>query len=129
MGGGGVFVETGSYTGGGIATALDAGFKRVLSIEIQPSYHQMCKKKFNERKEVELILGDSALKLGEVIKGIDEPITFWLDGQPLEEQTIVHQLEASPEKFGVPTVSARNRSCEPLGLLPTLTNKGNFYVS
>jgi hypothetical protein len=49
--------------------------------------------------------------------------------KPLEEQTIVHQLEASPEKFGVPTVSARNRSCEPLGLLPTLTNKGNHYVS
>ena len=38
-------------------------------------------------------------------------------------------IEASPEKFGVPTVSARNRSCEPRGLLPTLTNKGNPYVS
>ena len=54
---------------------------------------------------------------------------MWPGRSTLEEQTIVHQLEASPEKFGVPTVSARNRSCEPLGLLPTLTNKGNHYVS
>jgi len=47
----------------------------------------------------------------------------------LKSRQSFNQLEASPEKFGVPTVSARNRSCEPLGLLPTLTNKGNHYVS
>jgi hypothetical protein len=57
------------------------------------------------------------------------PGLMWPGRSTLEEQTIVHQLEASPEEFGVPTVSARNRSCEPLGLLPTLTNKGNHYVS
>lgn len=76
----GVFVETGSFTGGGIDEALKAGFKRVISIEIAPMYHDICKKRFRETKAVEMVLGDSATQLGPTIASISEPITFWLDG-------------------------------------------------
>lgn len=76
----GVLVETGSNTGGGITESLKAGFKRVISIEIQPSFYALCSDMFKDKPNVKLILGDSALELGKAIQDIDEPITFWLDG-------------------------------------------------
>lgn len=76
----GVFVETGSFTGGGIRDALKAGFRRVISIEIAPHYHSMCQKMYQHDKRVQVVLGDSAIKMAEVIRDIDEPIAFWLDG-------------------------------------------------
>ena len=76
----GVFVETGSYLGDGIQAALDAGFKRVISIELSDKYFGICQKRFEGDVRVTLVQGDSALMLGDVIDSIQEPITFWLDG-------------------------------------------------
>jgi hypothetical protein len=75
-----VFVETGSYLGDGIQAALDAGFDRVISIELSDKYFSLCKTRFAEDARVTLVQGDSAMILGDVIGSIDEPITFWLDG-------------------------------------------------
>ena len=75
-----VFLETGSYLGDGIQSALDAGFKRIISIEISEEYYNGCKKKFKGHKNVEIILGDSSEVLASTIDKIEEPITFWLDG-------------------------------------------------
>lgn len=76
----GVFVETGSNEGGGIAEALKVGFKRVISLELAPEFHERCKRRFADNKNVELVLGDSATHLGPAIDDVKEPITFWLDG-------------------------------------------------
>jgi len=77
-----VFVETGSYRGDGIQAALDSGFETVISIEIANKYHMFCTGRFNEllNKKVFLYRGDSSVILFNVIKTINEPITFWLDG-------------------------------------------------
>jgi hypothetical protein len=75
-----VFVETGAYEGVGISAAIDAGYKRIISIEIAEIYLNLCKEKFKDKPCVELVLGDSADILGDVISTINEPITFWLDG-------------------------------------------------
>jgi glycosyltransferase involved in cell wall biosynthesis len=75
-----VFVETGSFKGDGIQSALDAGFESIHSIELSEQYYGICQERFKDNTKVHLYLGDSATKLQEVIKNIDATITFWLDG-------------------------------------------------
>ncbi len=79
------FVETGTYKGGGIQVALDVGFEHIISIEIDPELYKIALKIYEEKPNVKLILGDSALVLWNVIKDIHEPITFWLDSHIVEE--------------------------------------------
>jgi hypothetical protein len=74
------FVETGCLLGAGIKNALQAGFQYIYSIELSPHYYKKCQKKFKDSKKVKLILGDSCQEIYPLIKDINEPITFWLDG-------------------------------------------------
>lgn len=74
------FVETGSYAGEGIEMALQAGFTEIHSIELAECWYNECLKKFELYPNVHLWFGDSGLILDQVIEGIQEPITFWLDG-------------------------------------------------
>jgi len=75
-----VFIETGTFIGDGVQSALDFGFKKVYSIELSEELYHKCKVKFEKNKNVNLFLGDS----GEVLKGVLSkvkcPATFWLDG-------------------------------------------------
>lgn len=74
------FVETGTYTGKGIDQALKAGFKTIYSIELNSGLAQNAKKKFKGNSNVHIFHGNSATILYDVIKDINEPATFWLDG-------------------------------------------------
>lgn len=79
---GNVFVETGLFQGDGVAQAIKAGFEKVYSIEVAEEYINSTKPRFQkeiEDKKLEIIFGDSKLVMGDVIKNIHEPITFWLD--------------------------------------------------
>jgi hypothetical protein len=75
-----VFVETGSYIGDGISRAIQAGFKFIVSIELSAKYCNICRDRFREFKNVSIVNGDSFEILPEIIRNIDTPITFWLDG-------------------------------------------------
>jgi len=81
------FIETGSYLGNGIQNAIDAGFKYIYSIELSDKYYNICKEKFSNNPNVTIIKGDSCEVLYDVIKNINEPITFWLDGHYSCEDT------------------------------------------
>jgi hypothetical protein len=74
-----VFVETGTYEGGGVATALEAGFKHVYSIEIAPRYYHIALSCFRDDPRVHLFLGDSALLMRRVLEEVKVPATFWID--------------------------------------------------
>lgn len=74
------FIETGCYMGDGITQAIQSGFKFIKSIELSDKYFNMCVDKFRSFENVEIIKGDSAKVLSDVIENIDERITFWLDG-------------------------------------------------
>lgn len=74
-----IFVETGSYWGDGIQVALDSGFNKIISLECNEIYYNHCLNRFSDKKNVEMHLGDSSVDLFNIIKDIDEPITFWLD--------------------------------------------------
>lgn len=74
-----VFIETGSFEGDGIQAALNAGFDRVISIEVTDEYYQKCVERFKGNNQVELYKGDSVKILPNVLAKIDSKIVFWLD--------------------------------------------------
>ena len=74
------FIESGSYRGDGICMALNTGFEVVYSIELSPFYYEHCLSRFGEHPQVGLFEGDSSIMLLEVLKNVDAPATFWLDG-------------------------------------------------
>jgi len=76
------FIETGSFKGDGIETALRSGFKNIYSIEVDPVWYGRCKKRFIGKDNIYLYLGDSPAVLPEILKKIQEPSTFWLDAHP-----------------------------------------------
>lgn len=75
-----IFIETGSYMGNGIRLAIDAGFTKIYSIELSPKYFQICKKRFQNHNNVEVLHGDSYKVLPTLLNSINQPVTFWLDG-------------------------------------------------
>lgn len=84
-----VFVETGSSYGNGIDMALSVGFRSIYSIEVQRDLFQHCKERFANHPEVVLFHGYSEDLLYDIIKDIDEPITFWLDGHGHEDSPML----------------------------------------
>jgi len=78
-----VFIETGSYMGDAIHAVTETPkCKKIYSIEIDKHYFDLVTARFKGNKSVELIHGDSAHCLGNVISKIPKEtrITFWLDG-------------------------------------------------
>jgi hypothetical protein len=73
-------IETGSYFGDGIQSALNAGFTKIRSIELGNKFYNHCKERFKDNPNVELFQGDSAFDLYNIIQDIKEPMTIWLDG-------------------------------------------------
>jgi len=74
-----VFIETGMWEGDGIQAALDAGFQRIISMDIAQRPIEHCTMRFRSAPAVALMEGDSATVLPEVLAAITDPVTFWLD--------------------------------------------------
>lgn len=77
------FIETGTFMGDGVQAALDAGFLKIVSIEVYEESWAACRERFAEQiaaGRVDLRLGDSARMLRAVMADIDTTVTFWLDG-------------------------------------------------
>lgn len=91
---GDVFVETGSLTGDGVLLAIEAGFKRIISIELSDKYYNFCKNKFKDNLNVEIYKGDSCEILYDIISNIEENITFWLDGHYSAADTAFGKYES-----------------------------------
>lgn len=75
-----LFIETGSLIGDGIQQALDAGYEKVISIEISDKYFKISKDRFISDPRVTVIKGDSYKVLPIILREIDVKSTFWLDG-------------------------------------------------
>jgi len=89
-----IFIETGSMGGDGIQQALDEGFEIVYSIELAEKWYEHCVERFKKSPNVHLILGDSGEKLEVLMRLINDPVTFWLDGHEGAESTpLLKELE------------------------------------
>lgn len=78
-----ILFETGTHRGDGVKNALEAGFNKIISVEILPELYEECVNRFSkEIKEgkVHLFLGDSNSKMEEMLQLIDQPAVFFLDG-------------------------------------------------
>jgi len=80
-----IFIESGSYAGWGIEAALAAGFEKIISMEVNDHFYQICKEKFKDQPRVDLRFGDSMLVLPDILKEVDERCTFWLDGHYMSD--------------------------------------------
>lgn len=76
------FVETGTNIGNSVQLALDCGFEKVITMEIDPKKVESVKKRFFkeiEENKVILLEGDTVETFPEALKILDGPATFWLD--------------------------------------------------
>jgi len=76
------FVETGTANGDCVRLALEVGFERVYSIEIDKPLQEENKQRYKDQIDagrVVLITGDSLEEINNIIPLLDKPTTFWLD--------------------------------------------------
>lgn len=76
------FVETGTSLGDSVQVALDCGFEKIITMEINPEKVKNAKKRFSKQIEegrVTILEGDTVETFPEALKLLDSPATFWLD--------------------------------------------------
>lgn len=73
------FIETGTLHGDGVDFALESGFNKVISIEINEKLADQAKKKYENEPRVTILQGNSTDVLKEILPNIEEPVVFWLD--------------------------------------------------
>ena len=75
-----VFVESGTYEGDTVQTAIDFGFEEIHSIELLDKYYEMAKERFKNYPQVKIWKGDSPdILREEIIPNLKHQATFWLD--------------------------------------------------
>lgn len=73
------FVETGTYFGE-MVQAVRKDFEKIVSIELSEDLYHQAKERFKRSKHIEIIWGDSAVVLGDLVPRLYERTLFWLDG-------------------------------------------------
>jgi hypothetical protein len=72
------FVETGTFRGEMI-DAQRGHFQKLFSIELNGELFRAATEKFARDPQVQLVQGDSGVKLRDVASTLNEPALFWLD--------------------------------------------------
>lgn len=77
---GDVLIETGTYLGDGVAGAIEAGYKQIISIELNKNLATNASKRFEDNKNVKIICGRAHEVLPAILLNFrKEKIVFWLD--------------------------------------------------
>ena len=77
-----VFVETGTLFGDTVQVALDCGFEKILTIELNPKRVEMVKQRFAKEISdgiIEIFQGDVANEFPSMVDRVKDKATFWLD--------------------------------------------------
>ena len=74
-----VFIETGTYLGDMVA-AVRHDFDRIYSIELSEDLFKQAQKRFTRYKHITVVQGDGPRVMPEILRRIDVPCLFWLDG-------------------------------------------------
>ena len=72
-------VETGTWRGDMVEAAL-LHFDRIVSIELSAKFAAHARERFRRIAKVEIVEGDSAVRLPDVLPSLRLPALFWLDG-------------------------------------------------
>ncbi|MDP2301203.1 MAG: hypothetical protein Q8N03_02105 [Ignavibacteria bacterium] len=73
-------------------------FKKIISIELSTQLFNIARKRFKYYPSVEIINGDSAVSLGEIVIKLKTPAIFWLDGHYSGFETAKGDLETPIKK-------------------------------
>lgn len=73
------FIETGTYFGD-MVEAQKNRFSKIITIELSEQLFHTAKRRFSNNKNITVVQGDSGKVLYEVLKDIQTPAIFWLDG-------------------------------------------------
>ena len=73
------FVETGTYLGH-MVDAMKNDFIKIYSIELNGRLSNWASKRFRHLDHIEIIQGDSGKILKKVVRDLEGPAIFWLDG-------------------------------------------------
>lgn len=60
--------------------AMKCYFDRIYSIELSNELYEKAKMRFDGDRRIKIIHGDSGVALGKLLRRIDQPALFWLDG-------------------------------------------------
>ena len=74
-----VLVETGTFMGDTVEYFKDR-MKKIISIELAEDLAKRAQKRFENNQNIKIINGDSGKVLKDIVKEINEPILFWLNG-------------------------------------------------
>lgn len=103
------FIETGTYKGDTVQTAIEYGFKNIHSIEIEPNLFKESSTRFKDNTNVNIWNGDSPdILRNHIVPNLKEQATFWLDAhRSMALQTpgsdkygrcpLLHELDAIAE--------------------------------
>lgn len=72
------FLETGT-AGGGTVLSLGKYFKRLYTIELDPTLYHQGRVNAKQNNNIICVEGDSGVVLKDILKKISEPTLFWLD--------------------------------------------------
>ena len=88
-----IFFETGTHQGDSVADAIYLGFEKIISVEIEESYYNLCVEKFKNNNNVHLFFGNSNDLMPEMLKLVDNKALFWLDAHHENGSPIWKELE------------------------------------
>lgn len=81
-----ILVETGTYYGDMVEAQLKY-FDKIYSIELSPVLFSYALERFKSKDNIELIQGDSGIEIEKIMKKIEKPVLFWLDGHYSADET------------------------------------------
>jgi hypothetical protein len=85
-------VETGTFRGDMLLAMLN-DFRTLYSIELHPGLYSRAQRLFLNQPKVRLLQGDSGQRIADVLKDLNEPAVFWLDGHFSAGNTAKADLE------------------------------------
>jgi len=72
-------LETGTYLGDTVEDCRKM-FNKIFSIELDDQLFEKATKRFETSTHISIVHGDSGEKIKEILKKLNEPCLFWLDG-------------------------------------------------
>jgi len=92
-----IFFETGTSEGDTVQTAIECGFRKIYSVELDQSVFDKVRRRFIASDRVSLMRGSSVEALATMIPSLDLPTIFFLDAHPDVDQGVSPVLEELDE--------------------------------
>lgn len=101
------YLESGTCYGQSICRAIDAGFKRIKSVELDAGFYEHCLTMFKDQPNVVLYHGHSTDKWPEMLKDVVKSVIF-LDAHPAGPGTAGHnEFEEGDGRYGQDAIITR----------------------